>query len=220
MAEKRKNETAAELMARLRADPEWVRDLEEREAAHKARVEQIQKEVDSEELPLLAEIAAAGVKFYPTKLDMWQSGGTITGPEPIPVRSISKLINTLDNYPVAIPIMVKHLRNAKHPIIAEILARALTVKEACGTEAPRVILEKLQRRDFLVSTPTVQPHQNHAAWALANALVVVGDASMVEEIKSLIADPRYADAKVRLQDALRHCERLAKRKSGSRGASR
>ena len=220
MAEKRKNETAAELMARLRADPEWVRDLEEREAAHKARTEQIRREMAPEVTGLMADIAAAGVRFYPTKLDMWQSGGAISGPGPIPVRCITNLVNTLDNYPVAIPIMVKHLQTAKHPGVVQNLARALTVKEACGTEAPRVVLEKLRGRDFLESTPTILPHQNHSAFTLANALVVVGDASMVDEIKALIADPRYADAHDRLKDALRHCERLAKRKSGSKGASR
>ncbi len=214
MTEKRKKETAAELMARLRADPEWVRDLEVKQAAHKARVAQIQKEMDSEDAPLMADIAAAGVKFYPTKLDMWRSGGTITSPEPISVRSINNLVNTLDNYPVAIPLMVKHLRTAKHPGVVENLARALTVKEACGTEAPRVILEKLQRRGFLESTPMILSHQNQSAFTLANALVVVGDESMVEEIKALIADPRYADAHNRLKDALKHCERLAKRKPG------
>ncbi len=37
---------------------------------------------------------------------------------------------------------------------------------------------------------------------------------MVDEIKALIADPRYADIQDRLKDALKHCERLAKRNSG------
>ncbi len=215
MGEKRKPITAAEFMARRQADPEWVRRQAEYEAAHKASVAQMQKEMEPEVSPLLADIAAAGVKFYPTKLDQWKSGGTITGPEPIPVRSISNLINTLDNYPVAIPILVKHLRMAKHPVVVECLARDLTMKEARGPQA-RQILEKLQRLDFLESTPAV-PH-SQARWALANALVVVGDESMVEEIKALIADPRYADAHNRLKDALKHCERLAKKNSGRKAS--
>jgi hypothetical protein len=219
MTEKRRGKiTAAEHMAQLYSDPEWVRRHEEREAAHKARGERIQKEMDPEDVPLMADIAAAKVRFYPTKLDMWDSEGTITGPEPIAIRSINNLVNTLDNYPVAIPIMVKHLRTAKHPGVVENLARALTVKEARGTEAPRVILDKLKRRDFLESTPMILSHQNHSAFTLANALVVVGDAGMVDEIKALIADPRHADIQSRLKDALKHCERLAKR-SSERSAS-
>jgi hypothetical protein len=79
-------------------------------------------------------------------------------------------------------------------------------------------LDKLQRRDFLESTPMILSHQNHSAFTLANALVVVGDASMVEEIKALIADPRYSDIHARLKDTLKHCERLAKR-NAERSAS-
>ena len=213
MAEKRKNETAAELMARLRADPEWVRRHEGREAAHKARVEQGYREREPENAPLIQELKAAGIKFRPSQIQQWTSGGRVTSSDPTPVGSVWDLVNTKHSYPEAIPILYRHLQTAKHPEMVEGIARALTVKEACGPQA-RCILEKLQRRDFLVSTPTVQPHQNHAAWALANALVVVGDESMVEEIKALIADPRYADVKGRLKDALKHCERLAKRNSG------
>jgi hypothetical protein len=215
-----KKVTAKELMDRLHADPEWVRRKEEREAARQAIAAQRQKEMEPEVAPLLADIAAAGVRFYPTKLDQWKSGGTITGPEPIPLQSVSNLVNTLDNYPAAIQIMARHLRAAKHPLVVEILARALTVKEAQGTETPHVIMEKLKRRDFLESTPAILPHQHQASFALANALVVAGDASMVEEIKALIADPHYANEHNRLKDALKHCERLAKRGSGGEKGSR
>ena len=211
--------TAAEADAIMRADPEWVRRHEEREAAHKARVEQGYREREPENAPLIEELKAAGIKFRPSQIQQWTSDGRITSSDPTPVGSVWDLVNAKHSYPEAIPILYRHLRTAKHPEMVEGIARALTVKEACGPQA-RWILEKLQRRDFLVSTPTVQPHQNHAAWALANALVVVGDASMVDEIKALIADPRYADAHDRLKDALKHCERLAKRQSGSKGASR
>ena len=208
--------TAAEADAIMRADPEWVRRHEEREAARKADAARRLKEIEPEEAPLIAEMVAAGVKFRPNQVQQWESGGRL-GPEPVPVRSLSDLVNTKSSYPEAIPILYKHLRTARHPVVVSSIARALTVKEACGPQA-REILEKLQRMDFLESTPAVPRSQPR--WALANALVVVGDESMVDEIKALIADPRYADAHDRLKDALKHCERLAKRKSGSKGASR
>jgi|GEM_PF-4703913 len=46
MKSKRKPTTASELMARLQSDPEWVRRNAEREAKHRAKVEQIQKEIE------------------------------------------------------------------------------------------------------------------------------------------------------------------------------
>ena len=197
-------------MAQLYSDPEWVRRHEEREAARKADIARRLKEIEPEEAPVVAELVAAGVKFRPNQIQQWESGGTITSSEPIPVRSLPDLVNTKDRYPEAIPILYKHLRTAKHPIVVSNIARALTVKEACGPQA-REILEKLQRLDFLESTPA-EPHSD-VRWCLANALVVVGDAGMVDEIKALIADPRYADIEARLKDALKHCERLAKRSS-------
>lgn len=210
MIQKRRGKiTAAEHMAQLYSDPEWVRRHEEREAAQKVRVAERLKEIEPEAAPLVAEMVAAGVKFRPNQIQQWESGGTIVSSEPIPIRSVWDLVNTKSSYPEAIPILYKHLRMARHPVVVGGIARALTVKEACGPQA-REILEKLQRLDFLESTPA-EPRSD-ARWCLANALVVVGDASMVEEIKALIADPRYANVHNRLKDALKHCERLARRK--------
>ena len=39
-------------------------------------------------------------------------------------------------------------------------------------------------------------------------------AGQVDEIKALIADPRYAAVQTRLKEALKHCERPAKRNPG------
>ena len=201
--------TAIEHEAILRADPEWVRDFEEREAKHQARVARLREEMEPEEAPLRAELATAGVTFRPGKIVQWESKGTITSSDPIPVRSVWDLVNTKSSYPEAIPILYKHLRTAKHPVMVEGIVRALTVKEACGPQA-RGILEKLQRMDFLESTPTTPT--NEIRRCVATALTVVGDETMVEEIKALMADPRHADIKRDLNDALRHCESVAKRK--------
>jgi len=202
MKNTKKSTTAAELMARLQADPDWVLQNAERGAAHNARLAQRLKEIETEEAPILAELANAGVKVRSNLADRLG-----LEPESTPVRTISDLVNTRDSYPEAIPILAKHLERLRHPIMVESTARALTVKESRGTDAPTLILEKLKQTD---PCPAQSGDAYDARWALANALTVVGDENMVEEIKSLIADPGFADVRDRLKDALRHCERLAK----------
>jgi hypothetical protein len=67
------------------------------------------------------------------------------------------------------------------------------VPETRGAAA-RVILSELQR-PFSESPHSVR-------WVLANALTVAGDDSIVDEIKALIADDRYADVHERLTKAV------------------
>jgi hypothetical protein len=128
-------------------------------------------------------------------------------PEPPAVRSISDLVNTPDSYPEAIPILMKHLALVQHPVMVNSIARALTVKEARGTAASRLIMEKLKQTD---QCPIQSGAAYQARWALANVLTVVGEENMVDEIKALIVDTSFTDVCDRPQDALRHCERLAK----------
>ena len=114
--------SAAELMSRLQSDPDWVRENAEREATHKATVEQRREEMRPEQTPLLADLAAAGVK----------------------VDSLWDLVNAKWPYPAAIPVLAAHLQRVRHPVLREGIGRALTVPEARGTAA-RVILSELQR---------------------------------------------------------------------------
>jgi hypothetical protein len=163
-----KSMSAAELMGRLQNDPEWVRQNDEREACHKATVE----ELKTEQIPLLTDLTAAGVK----------------------VDSVWELVNAKWSYPAAIPVLVEYLQRVKHPLLREGIARALTVPEARGGGG-RVILLELQR----ISDES--PHS--VRWVLANALTVTADQSMADEIKTLIADDRYADVRERLTAALK-----------------
>lgn len=206
MAEKRKNETASELMARLRADPEWVRDFDEREASREA----IEAQLDAWEKPLVDELAEAGVRVLPSLAQRLKSGNMNSQDRAAP-RSVWDLVNSKESYPAAVPVLVQHLRHPYHPVIRDGIVRALTVPEARGAVA-RVLLETLKREEKTEQADNMP--RGDVRWALANALVVVGDESMVEEIKELVADPRYADIQARLKDALKHCERLAKRKPG------
>jgi len=172
-----KSLSATELMNRLQSDPDWVRENAEREARHKAAVEQRREEMRPEQTPLLADLAAAGVK----------------------VDSVWDLVNAKWSYPAAIPVLAAHLQRVRHPVLREGIGRALTVPEAQGAAA-RVILSELQR-------PSGEsPHS--VRWVLANALTLAGDESIMDEIKALIADDRYADVRERLTTAV---ERIGSR---------
>jgi hypothetical protein len=112
----------------------------------------------------------------------------------IKVDSVWDLVNAKWSYPAAIPALSGYLQRVRHPVLREGIARALTVPEARG-RAAQVILSELQR-------PYDQsPHS--VRWVLANALTVVADESMADEIEGLIADNDYADVRERLTTALR-----------------
>jgi hypothetical protein len=200
-----KRETAAEFMARLHADPDWARRHAEQEAAHKAKVEQIHKETEPEHAPLMAELAAAGVKVRMNpKIQLTLPPEERPGDTPVPVRSISDLVNTRDNYSDGIPILVRYLRKVQHPIMVSGIARALTVKEARGTEAPRIVLDRLRQTS---PSPTQAGDEYQARWALANALTVLADRSLARELSELVADSGYGDVKERLEAALKNMGR-------------
>lgn len=83
-------ETAAELMARLQSDPEWVRQHAERMARHEAKIEQIRKEIEPEEAALLADLAIAEVKVRMNpRLQLTLLPEARPGKVPVAVRSIN-----------------------------------------------------------------------------------------------------------------------------------
>lgn len=96
--------TAAELMARLRADPEWIAARAREEADH-AR---LTHELRLAEAPLVNELQAAGFD----------------------VKSAWDLVNTSVPYPEALPILLEHLQRHYPVPIREGIARALAVPPA------------------------------------------------------------------------------------------
>ncbi len=101
---KKKNITAAELMAELNADPEFV--------AMRARKEEeiLKREAEYRraEAPLVNELRAAGFQ----------------------VQSAWDLVNTPGSYPKAVPILLAHLPLPYPAAVREGIARALAVREA------------------------------------------------------------------------------------------
>jgi hypothetical protein len=100
---RRKGVTAAELMAQLNADPEFVAKRQRKEA-ERLRLE---AEYRISEAPLVDELRAAG----------------------FPVTSAWDLVNSRGSYPAALPILLAHLVRSYPPPVREGIARALAVPE-------------------------------------------------------------------------------------------
>lgn len=117
----KKKITAAELMAKLNADPEFV--------AKRAREEEERLKREAEyrraEAPLVDELRAAGYQ----------------------VQSAWDLVNTPGSYPNAVPILLAHLSRPYPAAVREGIARALAVRDAsCGWE----VLTRLYRDEHQV----------------------------------------------------------------------
>ncbi len=104
MQKRRGPVTAAELAARLEADPDWVarRDARERDRAQREQQSHI------EQAPLLSDLQAIGIV----------------------VNNVWNLVNTATPYPQALPILLRHLSKQYSERTLEGIARALAVKDA------------------------------------------------------------------------------------------
>ena len=96
--------TAAELAAKLQANPEFVAGQKERERARAERVARHR----AEQAPLLAELRTADLD----------------------IQAVSDLINTSAKYDKAIPILLRHLLLPYSDVTRETIARSLAVPEA------------------------------------------------------------------------------------------
>ena len=104
MTKRRRPVTAAELDARLQADPEFQAGKKERDLALAERVARLQEE----QAPIVADLKAAGFG----------------------VNRLSDLIMRSAPYPAAIPILLKHLVLPYSDPTRETLARILAVPDA------------------------------------------------------------------------------------------
>lgn len=104
MAKRQPPVTAAELAARLQADPEFVAKQKERELALAERVARYREE----QAPIALELREAGIQIF----------------------FLSDLIKRSVPYPTAIPILLKHLVLPYSDVTRETLARILAVPDA------------------------------------------------------------------------------------------
>ncbi|MEA3135051.1 MAG: hypothetical protein QOG17_2897 [Gammaproteobacteria bacterium] len=96
--------TAAELMARLNADRDYVARKKERDEAVQRKAEEYARA----EAPVVEELRAAGVQ----------------------VSSVWDLVNATNTYPQSLPILLKHLQREYPDAVRDGIARALAVPSA------------------------------------------------------------------------------------------
>lgn len=113
--------TAAELMAELQSDPDWVAQNDQREAKRAAAEAQFR----AEEKPIIVDLARVGLE----------------------VGSVWDLVNSNTSYPEAIVVLLDHLRHPYHPRIRNGIIRALTVQEARGVAGQNILRELDQEKD-------------------------------------------------------------------------
>ena len=158
---------ASDLLKRLRSDPEWA-------AREKARDEHI-----------TAERARLRANEQPIVTDLHAIGWAVDG--------VWDLVNSRESYPEAVPVLVAHLDRPYDWRIREGIIRALTVPEARGDPARR-ILDEFKRADN---------ENEFVRWALANALTVIADRTMIEEIEALLVAERQENVVRLLRSAVR-----------------
>lgn len=154
--------TAGELLDQLESDPEWVAKSRAEEEWRLAR----QRRLLQEEEPLLTDLAAEGCF----------------------VRSVWDLVNTREPYPEAIPVLLRHLKNAAYdPAIRDGIARALTVRDPQVKAALPELFEAFRRDP--------EPRVNGPKWAIGNAIQLLYDDKYVEEIAALARDRSHGGAR-------------------------
>jgi hypothetical protein len=139
---KRKPVTAAELMAELKSDPDWVA----RQNAKERESEEKRQDCAADEADLVQEIRAAGYDID----SVWDLVNNT--PHPILERRF------LSEYPHAYPILVRHLSVPHRKEIREGIIRALTVNDG-GPEVESALLNCFESETDI-----------NLRWVLANAL--------------------------------------------------
>ena len=111
----------------------------------------------------------------------------------LPVSDLWELVNAKAQYQVAIPVLIDWLRNVEQrvpgpdqPRVREGLVRALSVSTARPGAAPVLIEEFRRASDF---------SETGLGWVIGNALSVVADDSVFNEIAALAQDPGYGKAR-------------------------
>jgi hypothetical protein len=186
MTRKRKQQSAAELMAELSLDPAFAMNKQRREDEEHRRLAGLKEE----EKPLVAELKAAGVV----------------------VETVWDFVNTSASYRAAIPILARHLSMPYSLRIKEGIARALTVPYG-GSAALSAVIDEFDRQNansevslkwVLGNTISVL-----ATPADADRLIslVMNPANGKARDMIILALPRLVEDKARLKDILRELKK-------------
>jgi HEAT repeat protein len=100
------------------------------------------------------------------------------------VQSVSELHQKRFNYESVVPILMKWLPVMSNPRVKESIVRALSVPFA--EEAAPLLVEEFRR---------VDPEPSGLKWAIGNALDVVANDAVMEEMIDLATDRRHGKAR-------------------------
>ena len=196
---KKKWITAAEHMALLRQNPEWVA----RNAATEARIKQGEEEARKEQAQLLADLMNVGVR----------------------VESAWDFVNTAEKYPAAIPVLLRHVALPYSKRVKEGIIRALTVNYA-GPEVLRELIKQFceQTDNSPNSLKWVLGNAISEVATPADAETVIALAmdSSHGDSRDLITQrlPRVVKNKARLNEVLQHLMRDKQTEKYARLAAR
>ncbi len=109
------------------------------------------------------------------------------------VESIADLYNLRLDYRAAIPVLLKWLPRIDNPDVKETIVRALTVRWARPTAAGALVEEFRRAHD---------PTGSGLRWAIGNALEVVADESVFEDLVEFVRDKRYGPTREMVAMAL------------------
>ena len=166
--------TAAELMAKLRRDPEYVARIEQQEQERQARAKEWRKAAAL----LVADLRVAGVQ----------------------VESEWDLVNSTEQYPNAVPVLLRHLPKAYPDRVREGIARAL------AAQGPGLLAADRNREAWDLLTEEFRKSEDPTAlgakWGIACALSVAGDDTVIREVIKLLDEERHGENRVPLLDIL------------------
>jgi hypothetical protein len=110
-----------------------------------------------------------------------------------PVESVWDLFNKRLNYRDAIPILLEWLPKISNQGAKEGIVRALSVKWAKPDAAPLLVREFHRIED---------PGGSSLGWAIGNALEVVADDAVFDDLVEIVRDPSYGRARQMIAVAL------------------
>lgn len=105
----------------------------------------------------------------------------------IEVDTIADLFNKKMNYQAVIPVLIDWLQRIVNPDVKEDVVRALSVKWARDTAAPQLLITEFEQAQ--------DPTGTGLRWAIGNALEILANDSIADDLIRLATDRRYAKAR-------------------------
>ncbi len=115
----------------------------------------------------------------------------------IAVNSVSDMYNNRMDYKTAIPLLVSWLSRTRNPKIKEEIVRALSIRWA----------KRIAARPLIAEYDALPANQHSLRWAIGNALDVVADDSVADDLIRLAVDRTYGEDRQMVVRALRHVHR-------------